>query len=410
MRSRGMRQPGAAFWGLLAVVACSGTSPAMPGGESGADDPVLPPAAGGDQPWPGPAQVAGGDERGTLGKDLSGLVWVEGPDGAAQLWAVQNQPGRLFRLVGGVGVGGADGQGGDGPPGVWRLEAPGSWASPRQLRYPSGAGSPDAEGVTAVGPAGGHDSGGHDSGGHDPGVGDDPGMLVLYVAAERDNEAGGLSRNSVLRYEVDPHVDPLGASGTELVATHEWNLTDLLPGTAANGGLEAIAWVPDEVLVANGLVDERTGEPYAPEAGTSHAGGLFFVGIEDTGEVQALALDHDTGLARIVQRIAAPFDHVTALEADLETGELLLLCDDRCSGRTAVLRVGTGAPGTVAGRYSVVARHRRPEGADNWNVEGLAIAPRSYCSEASASRAVIWADDGATADHALRVGAFSCEY
>jgi hypothetical protein len=39
--------------------------------------------------------------------------------------------------------------------------------------------------------------------------------------------------------------------GSELVATHEWNLAADLPVVGANLGLEAITWIPDTILVAS---------------------------------------------------------------------------------------------------------------------------------------------------------------
>lgn len=395
----------------LVCAACSGSSPAMPGNDGVGGEPVPPTPVDTLVPWPGAPQVSAADDPGRLGDDLSGLVWLERPDAPPQLWAVQNNPGRLFRLV-------PSGGGSDGASGVWRPEAPGSWESGRRLRYPSASGSPDAEGVTLAALSDDHAARAGAGAANDGAERADvyaasdvalQGHMALYVATERDNDVAGVSRNAVLRFEVDPVADPLGASGTDLVATHEWNLTDLLPSTGANGGLEAITWVPDETLVAKGFLDERTGRTYEPGTEGDHGGGLVFVGLEETGEIHALMLRNDTGMAEIVQRIEGPFEHITALEHDVRTGDLWALCDDRCGGRTAVLRIGTSAAGGAAGRYQVVALHRRPDGADNWNVEGLAIAPDAYCDAGRTSRPVVWSDDGATDDHALREGALSCE-
>ena len=68
-----------------------------------------------------------------------------------------------------------------------------------------------------------------------------------------------------------------------------------LPGLGKNAGLEAITWIPDDVLVAKGLLDENAGAKYNPAAYPDHGAGLFFVGIEQNGQIIAYALNHKTG-------------------------------------------------------------------------------------------------------------------
>lgn len=74
----------------------------------------------------------------------------------------------------------------------------------------------------------------------------------MYVASERNNSANSVSRNSILRFDAS-------AAGSTLTATHEWNLTADLPAVGANLGIEAITWIPDSMLVANGFYDESRG-------------------------------------------------------------------------------------------------------------------------------------------------------
>ena len=38
--------------------------------------------------------------------------------------------------------------------------------------------------------------------------------------------------------------------------------------------------------------DELTGLPYVPSQYANHGGGLFFVGVEGTGQIYGYALDH----------------------------------------------------------------------------------------------------------------------
>ena len=110
-----------------------------------------------------------------------------------------------------------------------------------QLRYEDGEGIPDAEGVT---------------------VGADG---VVYVATERNNADNGVSRPSVLRFD-------LPAAGNDLVelpASAEWNLTDSTGVLGANSGLEAVEWLPNVF------------------------GGSYAVGVEGTGEVLFVTLTAD---------------------------------------------------------------------------------------------------------------------
>ena len=68
-----------------------------------------------------------------------------------------------------------------------------------------------------------------------------------------------MSRLVILRFDTD-------AAGIELTATHDWDITADLPAVGANLGIEAITWMPDSYLVANGFIDESTGAAYNPGA------------------------------------------------------------------------------------------------------------------------------------------------
>jgi hypothetical protein len=92
--------------------------------------------------------------------------------------------------------------------GGWTPDTTAGWSSGKSLHYPSGTGTPDDEGVTLTGAG--------STGG-------------VYVASERNNDASGTSRTSVLRYDVS-------GTGTTLNATQEWNLTADLPAVGANLG------------------------------------------------------------------------------------------------------------------------------------------------------------------------------
>lgn len=313
--------------------------------------------------WPGPATVLAVDRRGAFGANLSGLVAGMEHE-TVVLWGVRNGPSRLYRIV-------ADGE-------LWRSDTAAGWSNGRRLRYPSGSGSPDAEGVTLA--AGGAVGG-------------------VYVASERDNDLGNVSRNSVLRFEV------AGGRGA-LRATHEWRLNSLLPAVPPNRGIEAITWIPDADLVASGFRDSARGERYDPAHYPDHGSGLFVVGLEANGALYVLALDHRTQQATLVTTVRTGRPAVKGLDYDGSARELWASCDERCGGGVRVLAVDTVATSPTLGSFAVTRAFAAPTGRPSSNHEGFALAPMATCADGR--RDVFWADDNALGGHALRRGRITC--
>ena len=174
--------------------------------------------------WPGSDAITTADDSNVFGGNLSGLAYQPSGSGApGVLWAVRNSPSTLYRLI-------HDGT-------KWVPDTANGWGMGKQLLYPNGAGVPDAEGVTLAG-------------------GDANG---IYVSVERNDSGGqaGTSRPAVLRYDIS-------AAGMTLTATREWDLTADLPGLGANAGLEAVTWMPDDVLVAKGFYRRDRGRHVQP--------------------------------------------------------------------------------------------------------------------------------------------------
>jgi hypothetical protein len=308
--------------------------------------------------WPGRNMVVTVDAAGTFDSNLSGLQYQPAAGGSpAVLWAVQNDPSTIYELV-------ASGT-------TW---AP---ATSKTLRYPNGKGAPDAEGITKA----------------------EMSSPALYVAAERDNDNDGTSRLSVLRYDSS-------ATGTQLTATHEWNLTADIPAAGANLGLEAITWVPDTYLMANGFVDESTGAAYAPARYAGHGTGVFLVGVEATGVIYAYALDHTTGGFHKLATISSGQPATMDLSFDREAGTLWADCDDTCNNRASVLQIDTAAGSPTRGRFVVRRFFDRPSTMPNINNEGIAIAPESECM--AGFKPFFWTDDSSTDGHALRRDSIPC--
>ena len=316
------------------------------------------------QPWPGPDDVQTVDAADLFTDNVSGLTYEPATAAApAVLWAVANIPGRLHRLVSSGGSFASDTAGG--------------WEAGKLLQFPSGQSAADAEGVTLAATS----------------------ADGLYVASEHDNAAASTSRQSILRYDV-------AAAGASLTATHEWNVTALLPPSGANLGIEAITWVADQYLLEKSFFDEAAGRDYAPDDYGEHAAGLFFVGVEQSGMIYGFALDHTDGVATLVASIRSPFAGVMSLEYDRDLGQLWFGCDETCGNPSGILDVDTADGSPSRGRFTLRRLFARPSSLPNSNHEGIAIGPESECTVGF--KPFYWADDADVAGHTLRRDAIPC--
>ncbi|WP_183093103.1 lamin tail domain-containing protein [Nocardioides stalactiti] len=310
-------------------------------------------------PWLGSQTVTTVDAAATFNADASGLVFD--PANPSTLWVAQNKAGTLWKLV----------KSGD------TYVPAKNWESGRAPKYADGTGSPDTEGIT---------------------IGADK---AVYLTSERNNEASGISRNTLLRYAPVPK--------PTMRATDQWELNGILPALGANLGLEGITFIPDDDLLAGGFVDESTGAPYDPATYPKHRGGLFVVAVEGTGLLYVLALDHTKAVDEVAHLVAtidpqlvtnAGPAGVMDVTWDAELERLWAVCDDSCDGTTVTLAL-------VSGAFVVDTAYQRPAGMPNLNNEGLAIAPRSAC--VGGVKPVLWADDGDTDGHSLRAGTLPCD-
>lgn len=320
-------------------------------------------------PWPGSPNVSTVDLATTFTSNLSGLDYEgTGTSVPGVIWGVVNGPGTLYRLV-------FDGTN-------WVPDTANGWGAGKALRYPTGLGDPDSEGVTFVG--------------------DSSSVDGIYVATERDNTASATSRMSILRF------DPT-AAGTTLTATNEWNLTADLPATGANLGLEAITWIDDSFLVANRFFDDAKGRLYNPADYPNHGSGLFLVGVEGTGTVHVYALKNDNTFSRVASFASGFAPTITSsltstvmeLQYDRDLHDLWAVCDNTCSGRMHVLRIDP------TGHFTVALRFERPANLPDTNDEGFAIAPATYC-DSNGRKPVYWSDDNDLGTFSLRAGTLPC--
>ncbi|MFD0304553.1 lamin tail domain-containing protein [Streptomyces sp. NPDC127119] len=331
------------FQQALAVTLSGPNSCRTSGGGGGSTSPVV---------WPGGNSVATADASNVFGQDLSGL-YQEGD----VLWGAQNS-GKLWRLV-------RDGSTG------WKPDTSGGWSSGKSLRFTGGSGSADSEGVTL---AGSGSAGG------------------AFVASERNGDASGTSRLSVLKYDVT-------TSSSSLTASKEWNLTSDLPSTGSNLGLEGITWVPDTYLVGAAFKDASTGTAYDPARYSAHSAGVFFVGVEGTGMIYGYVLT-DSGSYTRVASFASGMAGVMELQWEPQATRLWAVCDDTCDGQHRTLKVD------ATGVFTATAVFNRPTGMPNYNNEGFSVAGSGEC--VAGAKPVYWSDDTNDGGHALRKGTITC--
>jgi hypothetical protein len=307
--------------------------------------------------WPGSSTVTTADATNVFGTDLSGLIQEGTYSSGGVMWAAQNT-GKLWRLV-------PNGSGG------WTPDTTNGWTTGKTLKYPTGSGTPDDEGVTltSAGSAGG-----------------------VYVSTERDADHGSTSRLSVLKYSVS-------GTATTLNAAQEWNLTADLPATDPNLGFEGITWIPDSYLTSVGFKDSSTGTAYNPAHYGSHGAGVFFVSVEGTGEIYGYVLQ-DSGAFTQIAAMSSGMDGVMELQWEPQASRLWVVCDDTCDGQHRTMKVNS------AGTFALSAIYNRPTGMSNFNNEGFAVSGSAEC--VGGSKPVYWSDDSNDASHALRRGTITC--
>ena len=314
-------------------------------------------------PWPTTTTVVTADNGSQFGGNLSGLFYeaVSPIQPTAVLWAVQNSPSKLYNMT-------------------WNgsnfvKNIANGWSAGKTLRYPNGTGAPDAEGVTKA----------------------ELTSSTIYVSTERDGS--GANRFSVLSYDTS-------SSATTLNALKEWNLTSQLPTVSgSNLGLEAIAWVPDSYLTANGFIDESTGSAYNPANYALHGTGVFFVGLENDGKIYAFVLNSDSTSKKIAT-IASGNTKIMDLSFDRDNNTLWAYCDNNCSNRSNLLAIDTTVGSATKGKFIIKKAYEKPSSLANNNNEGIAMKPESEC--VSGQKQFFWADDSETGGYAIRRGTISC--
>ena len=262
--------------------------------------------------------------------NLSGLFYeaATGTDPAV-IWAVQNGPSLLHRLV-------FDGT-------TWVGTATDGWAAGKTMHYPTGMGGPDSEGVTKA----------------EAGV---VGDLRRHGARQHQQRRQPAERPPLRHQRARDRVDRDARLEPHRRSSRRW---------APNLGLEAITWVPDTYLVASGFIDESTLAAYDPTRYPDHGTGLVL--RRRRGERQHLRLR-----ARPRRRAASSASRRCRAARPASWTSRSIATSASC-GRTAttparnkstMLRVG-------GGHFQIQRFFDHPPGLTDSNNEGITFAPES---------------------------------
>jgi hypothetical protein len=328
---------------------CGGTTPPAPTVET----------------WAGLNTVTPVDAVGTFSSNASGLMFEQGTGGTPDvLWLAQNGIGSIHRML-------FNGT-------IWTRDQNNGWAAGKKTHYTDGTGEPDTEDLTfTTGSAAG-----------------------MYIVSERNNQANSISRPSILRYDVT-------GNSTDLTATNEWVLTADLPVVAANSGLEAITWIPDNILTTQGFYDNSKSKVYNPADYANHGGGLFFVGLEGNGVIYVYALDHVSNTFTRITSVSTGFPSgVMALSFDRELGQMWATCDDTCGGQSDIFVIDQTPGSSTLGQLKLTHIYARASNMPNVNNEGFTFASQAAC--VGGFKPAFWSDDNATGGNSIRMNFIPC--
>lgn len=216
---------------------------------------------------------------------------------------------------------------------------------------------------------------------------------LAYAAVERDNNNKNVNANWILQF--DPR-----AAGTTVVASKEWNITDLLPYVTANAGIESVEWVANDD-VAGKLFDETAGAAFDPKNyPDAVASGIFFVALEANGHIYAFVLNKD-GSAQRIADIDPGIGGAMALDYDKYEKYLWVGADDGYNNTSAKIKLN----GTASPEVTLVNPPKEMDVARN--NEGFAIAEPEFT--VNGLRPVYHFMDGETSG-VLTISYLNCDY
>jgi hypothetical protein len=206
--------------------------------------------------------------------------------------------------------------------------------------------------------------------------------IERYDFAIERPENKGTTRLSILQFST---ATPK-TTGSTLPVLKEWVLTSVFPVITLNKGLEALTIIPNNYLEANGFKNS-SGALFNPkDYPLQVAGGVFFTGLEATGDVYAFVLNSDLTFV-LLAKFNSGETKIMELEFDPTTGYLWTLCDNGCAGRSHVLTITDGVftnKATITPPSTTMT---------TMNLEGFTIEPESRCNKTTNRKFAYWADD-----------------
>ena len=241
-------------------------------------------------PWPGLEDVRIIDERSLFNtKDLSGLDYHEG-----WIYGVNNKKGTYF---------------------VFKVNEvndiefyQGFDANGKEVSFTNGRGDLDSEGISLA----------------------DDGKM--YLAVERDNDNKNTNYNLIVEVE-----NPLN-QGSKVNASRQWDITKQLPDVGANLGIETIEWVSFEDVDGK-LWDDSKNAPFnSNDYPNSASEGIFFVGLEENGNIYAFILNKD-GTSSLVNTLDRGISDVMGLNYDKDQKLLWAETDNGYNNMLSVIKL-----------------------------------------------------------------------
>ena len=316
-------------------------------------------------PWPGANATVIVDQVHQFSGNLSGLSYDPATSaGPAVLWAVQNGPSTLYRLL-------WNGT-------TWASTTTDGWSAGKPLHYPDGSGTPDSEGVTKA-------------------EADLARGLRLDRAQQRHRRRQPSQRAALRHQRVRP-----GADGHPRMEPHRRLAGRPTPTSAwrRSPGSPTASWS------APGSSTRAPTSPTLPSRYANHGTGIFFVGLEANGSIYGFALDHVGGGFQRVATFAGGQASIMDLSFDRDVGYLWGYCDNTCANRAAVLMIDTDPLSATHGHFRLSRLYDHPSTLPDVNNEGIAIAPESECT--GGRKAFFWTDDSATGGNSLRRDSIPC--
>ncbi len=184
------------------------------------------------------------------------------------------------------------------------------------------------------------------------------------------------------------------------ILERNWNTSPHLPLNGGSGA-EALAFIPDSFLTAQGFVDPA-GNPRTSQNGM---GGLMFVGHQNGGRIYVFDLNPNNDSFTYVGAYRTNYSETADLAFDRSTGYLYVFHGAN-HNHTEVVSLASTVNGSERKLVTLVDYNRPTGSATNSNMEGIAVVETSDCADGKRDF-FLTIDDGG-ADSLFRFRNFPC--